>query len=216
MITARLLKVSLSNLVVCLVLGFVQESIGKSAKGDTVGIMKAERFEVLFADDFERSELGSDWIEHFRESSIQDGVLLIQKLPDLHPAIARREMELHDVIIDFELRLIEAKRALLVVNGEGHVLHVAFRETAGGVEVSIKDYARGGSTAFATASDESAGQWRRISLVLVGDQLEAIVDGRSVVSLRSPGLAMKKSLFQLNGVGAHVAFDNLEVWSIAP
>lgn len=188
----------------------------KNLPGDVVGELKAKRVAQLFSDDFERSELGEQWVEHFKKISLHDGVLVINQLPNLHPAIARHEIELQNTIFDFDLHLVQAKRALMVVNGEGHVFHVAFQENKAGLKVSVKDYSNGGVIATGTVLEEKKGKWYEITLVLVNDQLEAIVDGNSVVILKSSGLAAKKTLFQLNGVGQHIEFDNVEVWSVAP
>jgi hypothetical protein len=188
----------------------------KNLPGDLVGKLKAKRVAQLFSDDFERPEIGEKWVEHFKKISLQDGVLVINQLPNLHPAIARYEIELQNTIFDFDLHLVQAKRALIVVNGEGHIFHVAFQENEVGLQVSLKDYSNGGCIASGTVQVEKKGKWYGITLALVNDQLEAIVDGNSVVILKSSGLAAKKTLFQFNGVGQHIEFDNVEVWSVAP
>lgn len=94
----------------------------KHASGDPAGTHGAKRETLLFSDNFDRPELGAEWIEHFKEVSIKDGVLAVQQVPDLHPAIARHNMELGNAIFDFALRFASgAKRGLLVVNGMAHV-----------------------------------------------------------------------------------------------
>lgn len=188
----------------------------KNLPGDIVGELKAKRLAQLFYDDFERSEIDEQWIQHFKRISLQNGVLVINQQPNLHPAIARHEIELQNTIFDFDLHLVQAKRALIVVNGEGHIFHVAFQENEVGLKVSVKDYSNGGVIASGTIQVENKGKWYEISLALVNDQLEAIVDGDSVVILKSSGLTAKKTLFQFNGVGQHIEFDNVEIWSVAP
>lgn len=213
-----------SLIVPCLILiffflaltSFDISQLRKNLPGDLVGKLKAKRVAQLFSDDFERSEVGDQWVEHFKRISLQDGVLVINQLPNLHPAIARHEIELQNTIFDFDLHLVQAKRALILVNGEGHIFHVAFQEKEIGLEVSVKDYSNGGLIATGTVQGEKKGKWYGITLALVNDQLEAIVDGNSVVILKSSGLTAEKTLFQLNGVGQHIEFDNVEVWSVAP
>jgi len=189
----------------------------KKASGDSIGTHGAKRGVQLFSDTFERAELGDEWIEHFKEVSIKDGVLVVHQVPDHHPAIARHKMDLGNAIFEFDMRFVaKATRGLLVVNGDEHVFHVSFRETAKVIDVSLKDYYNPENTVDVKVPVSKANAWHAITLVLVDDQLEAIVDGHSVVTLKSPGLAGKKTLFQLNGVGQHMEYDNVDVWSVAP
>lgn len=187
----------------------------ENASGDLVGQLQAERGELLFSDDFERSEIGGEWIEHFEVMSLQDGILVTQQLPDKHAAVARHMMALQNsVIFDYDLRFADAKRAVFVVNGEDqHVFHVSFREKEIGLGVSVQDYVHGRVNAIAIGPRKK-GQWLSITLVLVEDQLEAIVDGVSVVTLKSPGLTTAKDLFQFWAAGDRVEHDNVEVWSV--
>lgn len=54
----------------------------------------------------------------------------------------------------------------------------------------------------------------KVRLVLVGDLLECVVNGKSLVTIKSSGIAAKKALFQLNGVGQDIKYDNVKVWSV--
>ena len=78
--------------------------------GETIGNLEAKRGELLFSDDFERSEIGGEWIEHFELISLQNGVLVTKQIPDKHAAIARHEMDLQNsMIFDFDLRFVRLK-----------------------------------------------------------------------------------------------------------
>lgn len=190
---------------------------GENATGELVGGLRAERGTLLFSDDFERSGLGDEWIEHFHKVFVEEGSLVVSQMPDEHPAIVRHEMSFENAIFDFDVRFVETKRAVFVVNGDNiHIFHVAFRETQSGLEVGIQDYVNGRVVAMAIAPKKEAEDWYPITLTLLKDRLEAIVDGASIVTLRSPGLTAGKDLFQLNGVGARTEYDNVQVWSVSP
>lgn len=191
-------------------------ALASSSSGEVVGHLKAERGELLFSDDFDRSEIGGEWIEHFEVISLQDGVLVSKQLPEKHATVARHKMPFqHSMIFDYDFRFVDANRAVFVVNGEDkHVFHVSFREKESGLEVSAQDYVNGRANAIAIVPKKK-GEWLSITLVLVEDQLEAIVDGVSVVTLKSPGLTTAKDLFQFWGAGDRIEHDNVEVWSVA-
>lgn len=178
----------------------------KAAKG-------AEYGELLFSDDFERKDLGEKWIEHFATATIKDGKLNLHQKPDKHPAIARHEMELTNAIFEFDLYLPkDAVRALLVVNGEEHIFHASFANHPKGLKVSLKDYVKK-KLVFSDTVLEASDVYK-VKVVLIADELEVIVNGKSLVTLKSPGIAAKKSLFQLNAVGQEIKYDNVKVWAV--
>ncbi|MEQ9287643.1 MAG: right-handed parallel beta-helix repeat-containing protein [Cyclobacteriaceae bacterium] len=187
-----------------------------SQAGDVVGSLKAKRGKLLFSDDFERAEVGSEWIEHFEKISITDGKLISNQVPGKHAVVARHMMELQNTIFEFDFLLAIAKRTVLVVNGDdAHVFHVSFQDTDEGMQVSIRDYPAGTVTKANIPLKEKA-KWHRATVVLAGDQVEAILNGNPAVTLKSSGLTADKKLFQLYGDGQHIEYDNVQVWSVAP
>jgi len=196
-----------------LILASCEQSPDLKHESPLLGKLQVMRGQKIFSDDFERKDLGSEWTEHFKTISIKDGWLNVNQEPDLHPAIARHTIPLHNNIIDFQLKLNEgARRAVLVLNGErGHICHASFVPREDGVVVSVKDYANP-----KTISSKKIGKLPiyNVTVILKDSNIEVLVNSQTVVSLSSPDLDTPKQLFQLNGVGTDLQYDNVSIYKI--
>lgn len=76
---------------------------------------------LLFADDFERAEVGDAWTTSQKSYAIRDGVLVTGQRPDHgHPAVCRVGVPLKDAVIDFRFKFAGGSQVSLVLNDQDH------------------------------------------------------------------------------------------------
>ena len=81
----------------------------------------AKRGKLLFADDFERSEVGAAWTTSQKSYAIRDGVFVTGQRPDHgHPAVCRVGVPLKDAVIDFRFKFAGGSQVSLVLNDKDH------------------------------------------------------------------------------------------------
>ncbi len=199
----------------------------------------AEKGELLFSDDFDRSELGSDWKTVIPAFTVIDGVLVGNQAREDHGAVGRVYLPMKDVVVDFKFKLAGSRTFNVVFDDKnfkgshaGHICRVAIapaqirlgddkegimrndifemrRDPARKVEA---DKLIEGRTAIVKTKIESD-RWYAMTIELAGDRMRVSLDGKAIGYLRSPGLAhpTKESLhFTVSGEGAH--FDDLRIW----
>ena len=184
----------------------------------TLETLNVQRGELLFTDDFNRAELGNQWIEHFKAGSIQNESLVVNQPPEEHPGVIRHLMSHRDSIYQFEITLSDiSKRGLLVVNGaeNAHIFHLSFVNTPKHIVVSLKDYAAPQKDIISKKIAKKQTAYN-VTVIHIGTRIEAIIDNQLVLTLDSPTLSNKKELFQFNGVGEHLVYDNVKVWDLEP
>ncbi len=211
---------------------------------DTPAPALAKRGAILFSDDFARAQPGPKWETSQRAFAIVDGALKGGQLPTQHhPAIAGVELPFRDAVIEFRFRFEGATGISAVCDDRkfegshaGHICRVTITPKAirlgddkeGAMRPDIigmrKDPARraeaekllaGRSAAFPTTV--STGEWHRLDLEIVGDQMRASLDGRHIGSLKSPGIAHPtKSRFHFAISGRDVLLDDVKIWTAEP
>jgi hypothetical protein len=199
----------------------------------------AKKGELLFSDDFERTELG-DWKVIIPGFKVEDGVLIATQERDDHGAVGRVYEPMKDVIISFRFKLAGSPGFNLVFDDKnhkgshaGHICRVAvvknqirLGDDKEGVmrndifamrrDPTIKEKATDllkGRSSKTTVTVESE-TWYSMTIEIKGDEMRASLDGTALIYLKSPGIAhpTKESLhFTVNGTGAH--FDEVRVWA---
>ncbi|MDA7641110.1 hypothetical protein N8787_05665 [Opitutaceae bacterium] len=175
----------------------------ESAGGDSV---------VAFEDSFERSELGDPWSIIIPSFSIEDGRLIGREVPERnHTSISRVPLAFRNGVFEFSFRLVDAEGLHFVINDQnceeahsGHICRVSFSPT----QVKISDDRDGafrkdlyqafrdsGRTTKRIFIDTSipfsfdSEQWYKARINLIDDQMKVMIDGTSIGSFRSPGIA---------------------------
>lgn len=194
--------------------------------------------ELLFSDDFERSDLG-EWKPLIPAFSVQNGVLKGLQSRDDHGAVGRLYRQMKDVVVEFKFKLDGSTGFNAVFDDQkfkgshaGHICRVAFTpkqirlgdDKEGAMRNDIdqmrKDPSKkeevakllvGRSTVVKTTLDPKA--WHNVAIEILGDMMRLTVDGKEIGSLKSPGIAHEtKSSFHFTVNGPGVLFDDVRIW----
>ena len=192
--------------------------------------------EPLFADDFNRAELGPSWRVGTPEFVIKDGILLANQTKP-HSAVGMVRIEARDVLVECRFRMGGARSINAVFNDrdykEGHAGHIARVSLLPGrifiaddkerlrheIEEMSKDPAKKAAAAKLTAGRTKGfptkidpAQWHQLQITLIGDELSVSLDGKPVGSLKSSGIAHPvKSDFYFAVSGTDARFDDLRI-----
>ncbi|MBL9091420.1 MAG: hypothetical protein JNL96_09370 [Planctomycetaceae bacterium] len=208
-----------------------------SADADPPSGAIAEPVEVLLDDHFERTELG-EWKPLIGTFTVEDGVLKGKQTRADHGAVGRFYRPMRDVVVEFKFRLDGSTGFNAVFDDQkfkgshaGHICRVAFTPTKirladdkegamrNDIELMRKDPARKAEAAkLLVGRDASAAfkfeqnRWYAVRIELLGDRLQASVDGKPLAKLESPGIAHEtKSSFHFTVNGPGVSFDDVKI-----
>lgn len=201
----------------------------------------ATKGKLLFSDDFARAEMGA-WRSVIPTFTVTDGVFKGSQTRDDHGAVAKTKVEFKDAIIECKFRFEGAASFNVVFDDRtykgshaGHICRVAVTpklirlgdDKEGAMRNDIfemrKDPKRktegdkliiGRSQASPVKLEK--GQWYRLRVEVVGDEMRVSVDDKWIGCLKSPGIghATKNDFgFAVSGKDAH--FDDVRVWEAA-
>jgi hypothetical protein len=194
--------------------------------------------EQLFADEFERADLG-EWTAAIPTFTIQNGVLRGEQTRPDHGAVGHVKRPMKDVIVEFKFRLEGSSTFNAVFDDKNykgsHAGHIC-RVTFSGKQILLgddkegimrndlfemrKDPARKAEVAKQVAPRSASfpatieqGKWHHALIELVGDRMRVSLDGQPVGLLQSPGLAHPtKNSFHFTVPGPGVLFDSVGIW----
>jgi hypothetical protein len=198
----------------------------------------AKKGQLLFADDFERTELG-DWKVIIPGFKVAAGVLVATQDRADHGSVGRVYVPMKDIVMSFRFKLAGSPRFNVVFDDKnhkgshaGHICRVAFAQK----QIRLGDDREGimrndifamrrdpkqkkvaeklleGRGISAKANLES-NRWYEVTIEIFSDQMRVTLDGKAVGVLKSPGLAhpTKQSVhFTVNGNATH--FDEVKIW----
>ncbi len=227
----------MKNMLVCVVaLGL---SVGPvlSADKEIPGPL-AEKGELLFSDDFERTGLG-EWKVIIPGFKVEGGALVATQDKADHGSVGRVYLPMKDVIMSFRFKLDGSPRFNLVFDDKnhkgshaGHICRVAFAQK----QIRLGDDKEGimrndifkmrrdskrkaaadpllkGRGSQVKANLEQ-GRWYAAEIEIAGDEMRVSLDGEPIGWLKSPGLAhpTKESVhFTVNG--KRTLFDDVKIW----
>jgi hypothetical protein len=197
---------------------------------------------LVFEDSFERKSLGDSWQVPISTFSIRDGRLLGQEDPQRgHGAVVRAAVPFRNAVIDFAFRFTDGKNFNLVVNDRacksvhaGHICRVSISPT----RVRIADDKDGfmKNEIFEIRQDRSrraevqellkgrdvvipkklaAAQWHKASVKIEGDTMSVRINGDSIGSLASSGIAHStKTDFGFTVTGREIEFDDVRLSTV--
>jgi hypothetical protein len=198
----------------------------------------AEKGELVFSDDFERSDLG-EWKSLIPTFTVEDGALKGVQTRDDHGAVGRLYRPMKDVVVEFKFKLDGSPSFNAVFDDQkykgthaGHICRVMFSakqvrindDKEGLMRNDIyemrKDPARKAEAEKLVADATSTAEvkiepkkWHTATIEVVGDQMRVSVDGEPVGYLKSPGIAHDtKTSFHFTVPGKGVLFDDVKIW----
>lgn len=221
-------------------LGLLFASTGMAA--DVPSQPLGKKGEPLFADDFARAELGATWRISWPVFQIADGVLMGEQTKPTHGAVAGVKVGKKDVIIEFKFRFDGATSLAAVCDDRsfkgshgGHICRVSMTPTqillgddkerwSTAMEEMRKDPQRKAEVQKLTAPMQRTiamklvkGQWYRMAIEIVGDEMRMTLDDKPTGYLKSPGLAHpNKSDLHFTVNGGKASFDDLGIWIAEP
>ncbi|MGB0581017.1 MAG: hypothetical protein ACPGVU_15065 [Limisphaerales bacterium] len=199
----------------------------------------AEKGKLLFADDFERTDLGQ-WKVIIPGFKVKDGVLVATQDRADHGSVGRVYVPMQDLIMSFRFKLTGSPRFNLVFDDKnhkgshaGHIVRVAYaqrqirlgddkegimrndifkmRRNPETKEAADKLLIGRGSNVKATLEQD---RWYTTTIEIVGDEMRVSLDGKPIGYLKSPGLAhsTKQSVhFTVSDNATH--FDDVKIWN---
>lgn len=186
----------------------------------------------VFSDDFERETLG-DWKVIIPGFKVENGHLWGWQAKSDHGAVGRVYVPMSDAKVSFRFRLAGSPRFNVVFDDKnhkgshaGHICRVAVSEK----QILLGDDKEGimrndifamrrdpkqkeaadkllAGRSVAAKVDLKQNQWYTITIEIVDDRMEVFLDGKSLGSLESPGIAhpTKESVhFTVTGEALHV------------
>jgi hypothetical protein len=158
-----------------------------------------------------------DWKVAKGKWEVVDGGMRGAELKDdMHGAVARRNLNMKDVVIAFSFKLDGAKTISLSLNGaKGHINRV--RINAKGVSV-VKDDQDGkngpdkAAVLDTVAVDIKPGMWHTLVVELHGADMLATLDGKHTAFGTNEAVAKDKTNLGLTVAGETASFKGLKVW----
>jgi hypothetical protein len=200
---------------------------------------------LIVADDFNRAEFGERW-RTSRGIELVDGVLAgSQKNPN-HGTVARMKVEFRDAVIQLRFRLNGARYIAFVSDDKltaptthsGHLCRVFITPTSLRVGDDKEGAMRNDILALRSSDDEkkkaeaekllvgrsatepftfAPERWYQLTVEIVGDVIQASIDGKPVVRLQSPGIAHPtKREFGPTIGGERAEIDDLQIFEATP
>ncbi len=197
-------------------------SLASAADPDT---MIAAKGELLLSEDFAapvepaKVEKGKPWTSGWRlkpgKWEVADRGLNGSEVPaDKHGAVARYPLAFQDVVIQYDVRLDGTRQTTLSINDQKeHVCRVLINPA--GFSAQKDDHDHDGpdqAKPFGkVALPISAGEWKTVVLEIVGEEIVAHIDGKSV-SGTDPLIGTAKANFGFTVAGESSGIRNLRVW----
>ena len=203
----------------------------------------AKKGALIFSDDFARAELGTNWRQVCPTFTVADGVMRGAQTRDDHGAVGSIKAAFSDGVIEFNFRFEGATSINAVCDDKAwkgtHAGHIC-RATITPKLIRLGDDREGGmrNDIFEMRKDPkrkaegdklmagrtktfpmkiTTGEWHRLTMEIVGDEMRVSLDGKPAGHLKSPGFAHPtKSDFHFTVNGKDALFDDVRVWSAKP
>ncbi len=211
-----------------------------SAIADDSGLI-AEKGELLFSDDFERSEPGENWQLLIPTFTIENGALKGTQTRNDHGAVGRTYLPMKDVVLEFKFKLAGSKTFSVVFDDKnhkgshaGHILRVNVTPThirlgddkEGIMKNDIFAMRRSGDPEKKKEANKliegrgtivktpvAPNQWHKMSIEISGDEMRVSLNEKFVGYLKSSGLAHPtKESVHFTVVGKDTFYDEVRIW----
>lgn len=205
----------LAAVVVVLSSSFVQAEPNQ-AEPETVMCQPGK---LLLSDDFDQP-LAKTWRVPKGRWEIVEGALQGTEIPaDMHGAVIRANLKLHNAVIQYSFKLDGAKTTTFSLNdAKGHNSRVLVRP--GGFIARKDDHDKAGpdqaAVLQAVQTPISTGQWHTLTIEINGPEFLARLDGKQIAYGTDDSIAVEKTNVGLTVSGESVSFKNLRIWDATP
>jgi hypothetical protein len=138
---------------------------------------------------------------------------------DMHGAVARRDVPMKDVVIQYSFKLDGARKTTLSLNAaKGHICRVLIDSKGFTVQKDDQDGKKGDDKAARLDTVEvelKPGQWHTLVVELRGPDILATLDGKLTVFGSHPAIDKAKANLGFTVAGESASFQNLRVWESA-
>lgn len=160
---------------------------------------------------------GGEWKVAKGKWEIADGGMRgAERKDDMHGAVARRNLDMKDVVIAFSFKLDGTKAISLSLNAtKGHVCRVRITPKALVVQKDDQDGKKGDDKAAVldtVAVDIKPGVWHTLVVELRGPDILATLDGQHTAYGTHEAIAKQKANLGLTVAGETASFKELKVW----
>jgi hypothetical protein len=177
------------------------------------------RGKLIFSDSFSQP-LGKDWRVAKGDWKIVDGAVEVRELKsDNHGAVARRALPATNFVAEYAFKLDGAKSTTFSINcTKGHCSRVLITPNALVVRKDSHDHNK---TDKAATLDQQTiqvtpGVWHTLVIEVLGPQILASLDGKTVAYGSQESIGHEKSNIGLTVAGESVSFKDLKVWEAQP
>lgn len=198
---------------VCLICVVAARAANDRADGPET--LMCQRGKLLFSDDFD-NPLGKAWRTAKGKWEVAGGVIQGSELKsDMHGAVTRHAMTLHDAVIQYSFKLDGARATTFSINdAKGHCCRVLINRA--GFSVRKDDHDHDGPDRAVNLQTVKTplqdGQWHTLVIELHGPELLARLDGNQVGYGSYEAIDVDKTNFGLTVGGESASFKNLRVW----
>ncbi len=177
--------------------------------------LMCQRGKLLFADDFDKP-LGDAWRTAKGKWVVAGGAIQGSELKsDMHGAVTRHVMKLHDAVIQYSFKLEGARVTTFSLNdAKGHCCRVLINRAGFSVRKDDHDH-EGPDQAVNLQTVKTPlqdGQWYTLVIELNGPEMLARLDGKQVGYGSHEAIDVEKTNFGLTVGGESASFKDLRVW----
>jgi hypothetical protein len=171
----------------------------------------------LLLDDPLSAALSKDWKVGKGKWDVADGAVRGAELKDdMHGAVARRNLDMKDVVIAFSFKLDGTRQISLSLNGaKGHVCRVRVTPKGVTVQKDDQDGKNGpdmGAPLGTVEVDIKPGEWHTLVVELRGPDILATLDGKHTAFGTHEAIAKDKKNLGLTVAGETASFKGLKVY----
>jgi hypothetical protein len=196
---------------------FVKEWLEvQNAPKPEVEALLATTGKLIYSDAFET--VGEGWQANVGDWKIEEGVLSGTELEaDDHAGVMKRNLPMKDVVIEFGLKLADAKSMSFSIDAKGHLCRLSVSPT--GFQARKDDMDKEGPNegkAFNSVSAKlDTDEWYTVRMELLGDEMVTQIDEEVSMGTHEE-LAMEKLKWGFTVSGGPVYMKDLKVWEALP
>lgn len=179
-----------------------------------------QRGKLVYEDDFAGRTLTEGWkVAKGKWQATGGSVQGVELAEDKHAAVIRRDLAMHDAVVETRLRLEPgAKMAAISINGKGgHICRVTIRPD---MVIVQKDKMNANATEPAAVLARmpmkfDSTKWYKVTMEMRGKKLTARINDGEPIGGEHASIDVDKTNIGLPVSGEGVWFDYLRVWEVA-